>query len=89
MTLQTNTKPLFCLFIACFLLVIGCSKLTSENYEQLKPGMAYQEVAKILGKPDECRSTMGIKQCQWGDSNKYIKVNFAADMVVLFSSKGL
>lgn len=74
---------------ACFLLTIGCSKLTTENYEQLKMGMEYNEVVEILGQADECSSAIGIKICTWGDSKKYIQVNFAGEKVILFSAKGL
>lgn len=74
---------------AAFFLTISCSKLTTENYEQLKMGMEYNEVVKILGQADECSGAIGIKLCIWGDSKKNIKVNFAGDKIILFSAKGL
>jgi len=32
---------------------------------------------------------IGIKNCTWGDEEKYIKVSFAADKVVVFFGHGL
>ncbi len=74
---------------ACLLMTAGCSKLTTENYDQIKIGMSYGEVVALLGKADECGGAMGIKNCRWGDDEKNIVVNFAGDKVVLFSSEGL
>jgi len=75
--------------IACILLTVGCSKLTTDNYEQLKMGMEYNKVIEILGTAEECNSAIGLKKCIWGDSEKNITVNFAGDRVVMFSAKGL
>ena len=83
-------KKAFLGFLAVsFLLVIGCSKLTTENYDQLKIGMPYAEVIAILGKADECEGALGIKNCMWGNEKKYIHVSFAGDTVLMFSGKGL
>lgn len=77
------------LLAGCFALVTGCSKVNNDNYNQIKAGMPYDEVASLLGKASECSGIMGLKSCTWGDKDRYIMVNFADDKVVLFSSKGL
>lgn len=68
----------------------ACSKLTSENYEQLKMGMSLAEVESVLGGADECSETLGTKSCIWGDENgTHIKVSFVADNAATFSNNGL
>ena len=89
MSQQRMKWSFFPVVFACFLLTIGCSKLTVKNYEQLKTGMEYNEVVKILGQAEECSSVIGLKKCTWGDGKKYIKVNFAGDKVIMFSAEGL
>jgi len=51
--------------------------------------MNYDEVISLLGKADECGGAIGIKNCTWGDEEKYIKVSFAGDKVVVFFGHGL
>jgi hypothetical protein len=87
-----NRKRISCFIItliAALLLVVGCSKLTQDNYDKLTMGMNYDEVISILGDADECSDAVGVKNCTWGGAEKYIKVNFIGKKVVLFSSKGL
>lgn len=67
----------------------GCSKVTQENYDQLKMGMDYPEVVKLLGEPEKCDSTLSLKSCVWGEAPKTITVRFAGDTAVFFSSEGL
>jgi hypothetical protein len=74
---------------ASLLPMIGCSKLTTENYDQLRIGMHYDEVVAILGKADQCEGAIGIKNCVWGNEKKHIKVTIAGDKVLLFAGKGL
>lgn len=74
---------------AGLLLSIGCSKVTKENYNRLKMGMDYGEVVEILGKANECKDVIAIKNCMWGDEKKTIKVSFAGEKVILFSAQGL
>ena len=76
----------FCLSL---LLLVGCSKLTVENYDRLKVGMSYAEVTALLGKPDECSDAMVVRNCRWGSYTKYATVNFVADKAVLFNAEGL
>ncbi|GAA5188940.1 DUF3862 domain-containing protein [Ferrimonas gelatinilytica] len=66
----------------------GCSKVTAENYAKLDVGMERQEVEQLLGKPDQCEAALGAKSCIWGDEKRHIKVAFAGDTAMLFSSKG-
>lgn len=79
------------LIIALSLLVmlLGCSKLTMENYAKIKMGMGYSEVVTILGKPDNCSEALFVRNCVWGEEEKNITVNFLGDKVVLFTSKNI
>lgn len=79
------------LIIALLLLVmlLGCSKLTMENYAKIKMGMGYSEVVTILGKPDNCSEALFVRNCVWGEEEKNITVNFLGDKVVLFTSKNI
>lgn len=79
------------LTVALFLLtmLLGCSKLTMENYSKIRMGIEYSEVVKILGKPDNCSEALFLKNCVWGNEQKNITVNFAGDKAILFTSKNL
>jgi hypothetical protein len=68
---------------------LGCSKINQKNFDKLKAGMEYDEVLKILGKPDNCESVLNMKNCIWKESSKTIKIVIVADKVVLLSSQGL
>ena len=88
-----NRKTVFTiLFMVCFVWTftfMGCSKINKANYEKLKIGMDYEEVVKIIGNPDSCKSTLGVQSCIWEESSKQIKVKFVADKVIWLSSDGL
>jgi hypothetical protein len=77
------------LMFAAVLLLAGCSKLSMENYNQLKVGMSYQEVTAIIGDAKSCEEVIGTRSCVWGDDNKGIKAGFVADKAIAFSHKGL
>ncbi len=79
------------LIIALSLLamLVGCSKLTMENYSKIKTGIDYADVVKILGKPDSCSEALFVKSCVWGNEQKNITVNFMGDKVVLSTSKNI
>ena len=79
------------LIIALSLLamLLGCSKLTVENYSKIKVGLEYAEIVKILGKPDNCSEALFVKNCVWGNEQKNITVNFMGDKVILFTSKNI
>ena len=70
-------------------LLLGCSKLTMENYTKLKAGMTYAEVVKLLGKPDSCSEALFVRNCTWGSEKKNISVNFMNDKVMLALFTGL
>jgi hypothetical protein len=89
MMFLSTTKVLITIIIFVSLFISACSKVTQENYEKIKLGMAYEEVADILGKAQECGSSIGMTNCRWESNGKYIKIQFIADKVVLFSAKGL
>ena len=78
----------FSMVMIAAMLLAGCGKVTSENYDKIKTGMAYEEVVKILGDADKCESGFGAKNCQWGSDAKNIKINFLADKVIVYSKEG-
>lgn len=68
---------------------IGCFKLIKENYDKLEMGMIQDEVELILGFVDNCGKIMGIMVCMWGsEDEKYVKVVFMGDKVVIFIYDG-
>jgi uncharacterized protein DUF3862 len=75
--------------LASLAMLIGCSKLTMENYSKIKMGSEYGEVVKILGKPDNCSEALFVRNCVWGNEQKNITVNFAGDKAILFTSKNI
>lgn len=75
--------------VGLVLVFVGCSKVTKENYDEIKVGMTYEQVTDILGKPDRNTETMGARSCLWGDKEKSITVQFLGDEVVVFASEGL
>ncbi|RJQ86524.1 MAG: DUF3862 domain-containing protein [Desulfobacteraceae bacterium] len=75
--------------IASILVSAGCGKMNQKNYNRLKIGMPYSEVVSILGEADNCSSSVGLKNCTWGDEKKYINIRFAGQKVVFFSAQGL
>ena len=77
------------LALSTLVLLVGCSKINIENYETIEIGMDYSDIETLLGSPTECDELLGMKQCQWGDENKYIDIKFVADKTTIFSKKGL
>lgn len=75
--------------LAMGLLLLGCSKLTLENYDKIGVGMGYDEVTQLIGAPDRCDDVMGVRNCQWGDDRRSVQVSFVAGKVLLFSSSNL
>lgn len=71
------------------LLAGGCSKLTQENYAKVQTGMSLDEVSAVLGSPDTCSETLGVKKCVWGDDKKHITINFVGDKVLLTNAKNI
>ncbi|MHB0974822.1 MAG: hypothetical protein ACYC0P_11320 [Thiobacillus sp.] len=77
------------LMLGLLLTMLGCSKLTLENYSKITVGMQYDEVTRLIGTPDKCDDVMGVRSCQWGDEKRSIQVNFVAGKALLFSSSNL
>jgi uncharacterized lipoprotein NlpE involved in copper resistance len=75
--------------LTLLLLLIGCSRLTQENYDKIKLGMSFQEVEKLLGSGPICDSALGMKSCTWGSADKFVKVQFVSEKAVLHVAKGL
>ena len=70
--------------------IVGCNKVSIENYDKIKIGMSYEEVVGVLGKPDTCEDpVLKTKSCMWGSSDKQIKIKFVADIVAWRSSEGI
>ena len=76
-------------FLGVVLSVVACSKLTRENYLQLKSGMSYDEVITVIGKPDNCDEGLGARNCVWGDDKQNIKINFIGETAVIITNNGL
>ena len=74
---------------ALLLLIVGCSKVTKENYDKIKSGMSYNDVVKLIGKPAECSEALGISSCQWKNDGALIDIKFISDQVTFFSGSGL
>ncbi|MBT0664148.1 DUF3862 domain-containing protein [Geobacter pelophilus] len=75
--------------LVALVMLVGCSKLTMENYSKIKMGLGYSEVIKILGKPDSCSEALFVRNCIWGNEQQNITVNFVGDKVILFTSKNI
>ena len=89
-SLSSAKRKISCAILALFLIsAVGCSRVSKENYDKLKAGMAYEEVVNILGSPSSCSETLGTKSCVWGDEKRQIKVSFVASKAIAFSNKGL
>ena len=71
------------------LVMLGCSKVTLENYNRISVGMNYDEVTQLIGPPDECNDVMGVRNCLWGDEKRAINASFVGSKVLLFSSSNL
>jgi hypothetical protein len=71
------------------LVMLGCSKVTLENYNKISVGMSYDEVTQLIGPPNECDDVMGVRNCLWGDEKRSINVSFVGSKVLLFSSSNL
>jgi len=77
------------LFTSLLLVLLGCSKLTLDNYNQIAVGMHYDDVTRLIGSPAKCDDVMGLRHCTWGDENRSVSVTFAGEKVMLFSSRNI
>jgi hypothetical protein len=77
------------LTMGLLLVMLGCSKLTLENYSKIAAGMTYEEVTQLIGSPDQCDDVLGVRSCEWGDEKHSVNVSFLGGKVILFSSSNL
>jgi outer membrane protein assembly factor BamE (lipoprotein component of BamABCDE complex) len=56
------------------IILLSCIKINQENYDSLQVGMDYDEVLKILGKPDNCESILNMRNCTWEESSKNMEL---------------
>lgn len=92
MTPISRSFSQFAATVACLLLLallVACSKVTNENYRKIQVGMEYPRIVQLLGEPARCDALLNAKSCTWGSKGKTIDIQFVADKVVFFSSKGL
>lgn len=73
----------------CCMILAGCNKLTMENYSKIKTGMSRGEVEQLVGTPEQCSGALAMNSCTWGDEQRFVSVQYAADKVVLYTEQGL
>jgi hypothetical protein len=65
-------------FVMC--LLVGCSKVTQENFLKIQEGMSEQEVISVLGSPTESNSVniLGVSgtASRWVGKDAVIVVRF-------------
>lgn len=71
------------------LLLVGCTRLTQENFNRIEKGTSYEEVQTILGPPTESQS-VGIgplsgTAATWDDGKTRIEIKFVNEKVQLKS----
>lgn len=71
------------------LLLSACSKVTADNYNQLKGGMTYDEVQNVLGKPDTCDDVLTARNCTWRNGDARVTVSFVGDKVLFYGAENL
>lgn len=75
--------------VAACALLISCSKVSQENFAQLRDGMTEQEVAAVLGSPDESNSVdvLGVSGTvsRWKSGDATITVRFVNGKLALKS----
>jgi chemotaxis signal transduction protein len=77
--------------------VVGCNRVTRENYNKVQAGMTVQQVKDILGNPDETKSAgasvLGISADKttmiWKSGDKSITVTFVNEQVLTTSMQNL
>lgn len=86
---RTIFANILIIWLITTIIFLGCSKINQENYDKLKVGMDYDEVLKIIGKPDNCKSVLNMKNCMWEESSKSITIKVFANKVVFLSGHGI
>ena len=78
--------------LAVALLMAGCSKATSENYEKVGVGMSKDKVHEILGKPSKVEGTeigpMSLSVETWNNDPVVITITYNGDEVGMKSITG-
>ena len=72
-----------------FILLVGCNKLTQENYNKLSVGMNRAKVEQIFGKPDSCQNVMMATNCTWTNKEANLQVQFVDNDVITYFSKNI
>lgn len=83
------TAHIRCILPLLPLFLMGCSKITPQNYNQLEAGMSYESVINILGNPKDCTEQLKTQSCVWKEKEKCVRATFVVDKLVLYSSEGL
>lgn len=45
--------------MSLILVLLGCSRVTLENYSRITVGMSYEEVTQLISPPEKCGDVMG------------------------------
>jgi len=86
---RTIFANILIIWLITTIIFLGCGKINQENYDKLKVGMDYDEVLKIIGKPDNCKSVLNMRNCIWEESSKSITIKVFANKVVFLSGHGI
>lgn len=77
------------LALASAVLLVSCSKITQENFAQVRDGMSEQEVFAILGSPTESSTTSVLAisgtSSKWVGGDAVITIRFVNGKVALKS----
>lgn len=76
-----------------FIALMACShKISEENYNKITPGMTYEEVVKILGKPSStgkfALGEISATTATWEGDNGKVVIQFINDVVKLKNFSG-
>ncbi len=90
-------KLLTVMFAIGLFAIVGCSKVSQDNYDKINTGMTVEEVEDILGSGNVDGGggvavgdvEISGKVMRWGDDSKGITVTFANGKVVTKSHSGL
>lgn len=72
-----------------FIFMVGCNKLTQENYSKLSVGMSRTSVEQIFGKPDNCQNVMMATNCTWTNKEANLQIQFVDNNVITYFSKNI
>jgi hypothetical protein len=87
--------------LSVLFLIVGCSRINSENYSKVQPGMTQQQVEQLLGcGKDTAQLARGAsmridkpgaddKCIQYGGGSRYILVRYEQQKVMDKDNQGL